>query len=121
MSYRAIPVEEILASLPAEEQAAIEVRGKQILAKVKRQMTMAELRKTRKVSQAAMAEALGIGQEQISRMERRRDIRLSTIERTIHALGGELKIIATFPGQDPIIIVPSASQSRSSIGAKSLT
>ena len=113
MTYRAIPVEEVLSSLPAGEQDAVEVRGQQILATARRQMTMAELRKTRKVSQAAMAEVLGIGQEQISRLERRRDLRLSTIERTIHALGGELKIIATFPNQEPIVIVPSVGSPRS--------
>ncbi len=44
-----------------------------------------------------MAEALGIGQMQISRLEKRRDPRLSTIERTVAAMGGHLTVIATFP------------------------
>jgi hypothetical protein len=43
-----------------------------------------------------MAEALGIGQMQISRLEKRKDPRLSTMQRTIAAMGGHLTMIATF-------------------------
>jgi predicted transcriptional regulator len=54
-----------------------------------------------------VAEVLGIGQMQISRLEKRRDPRLSTIERAIAAMGGELTVIATFPGQEPMVLVSS--------------
>jgi len=40
-------------------------------------MTLAELYKGRKISQATVAEALGISQIQISRLEKRKDPRLS--------------------------------------------
>jgi hypothetical protein len=56
-----------------------------------------------------MAEALGIGQMQISRLERRKDPRLSTIERTVAAMGGTLTMIATFPDQEPVVLVSTAS------------
>ena len=59
---RLISVEEVIASLPKDWQAAIEARGAELLAKVDKRMTLAELRKGRKLSQAKMAEALGIGQ-----------------------------------------------------------
>jgi len=107
MTYRPIPVDEVIASLPLEEQERIEKRGNELLAKVKRRMTLAEIRKGRKVSQAAVAEVLGIGQMQISRLEKRKDPRLSTIERTIAAMGGQLTVIATFPGQEPMVLVSS--------------
>jgi transcriptional regulator with XRE-family HTH domain len=67
-------------------------------------MTLAELRKARKLSQAKMAEELGIGQMQISRLEKRKDPRLSTLERTVAAMGGSLTVIATFPDQEPVIL-----------------
>ena len=70
------------------------------MAKVKRRMTLAELRKGRKISQATVAEALGIGQMQISRLEKRKDPRLSTMQRTVAAMGGHLTMIATFPDQE---------------------
>jgi transcriptional regulator with XRE-family HTH domain len=68
-------------------------------------MTLGELRKGRKLSQAKMAEALGIGQMQISRLEQRKDPRLSTMQRTVAAMGGHLTMIATFPDQEPVILV----------------
>ena len=60
--YRPIPVEEVIAGLPLDEQKAIAKRGAELLAKVERRMTLAALRKDRKISQATVAEALGIGQ-----------------------------------------------------------
>src|SRR5271156_3909396 len=107
MTYRAIPADELIAALPKKRQEAIEKRGNELLARVKRRMTLAEIRKGRKVSQAAVADVLGIGQMQISRLEKRKDPRLSTIERTIAAMGGELTVIATFPGQEPMVLVSS--------------
>ena len=85
-----------------------------MLAKVDKRMTLAELRKGRKLSQAKMAEALGIGQMQISRLEQRKDPRLSTMQRTVAAMGGHLTMIATFPDQEPVILVTLQSTDRKS-------
>jgi DNA-binding Xre family transcriptional regulator len=98
-------VEKVIASLPRERQEAIKARGDKLLARVARRMTLAEVRKGRKISQAKMAEALGIGQMQISRLERRKDLRLSTMQRTVAAMGGHLTLIATFPDQEPVVLV----------------
>jgi len=105
VTYRPIPVDEVIAALPIEEQAYIKRRGEELVAKVRRRMSLAEIRKGRKISQAAMAEVLGIGQMQISRLEKRRDPRLSTVKRTVEAMGGQLTLIATVPGQEPIILI----------------
>jgi transcriptional regulator with XRE-family HTH domain len=108
--YRPIPVEEVIAALPLDEQKAIAKRGAELVAKVKRRMTLAELRKGRKISQATVAEALGIGQMQISRLEKRKDPRLSTMARTVAAMGGHLTMIATFPDQEPVVLVASQTK-----------
>ena len=105
--YRPIPVEEVIAAMPKKRQEAIAARGAELVAKVERRMTLAALRKERKISQATVAEALGIGQMQISRLEKRKDPRLSTMARTVAAMGGHLTMIATFPGQEPVILVAS--------------
>jgi predicted XRE-type DNA-binding protein len=107
MSYRPIPLEEVIAKMPKKRQEAIAKRGAELLAKVERRMTLASLRKERKISQATVAEALGIGQMQISRLEKRKDPRLSTMTRTMAAMGGHLTLIATFPDQEPVILVAS--------------
>jgi len=99
-----VSVDEVIQSLPKKRQSAIEARGNELLARVQRRMTLAELRKGRKISQEKIAAALGIGQMQISRLERRKDPRLSTMQRTVAAMGGQLTLIATFPDQEPVIL-----------------
>jgi transcriptional regulator with XRE-family HTH domain len=107
-----VDVNEVIAALPKSRQDAIAARAAELLAKVERRMTLAELRKGRKISQARVAKALGIGQMQISRLEKRQDPRLSTMQRTVAAMGGHLTMIASFPGQEPIILVTSQTQGR---------
>lgn len=104
-----VSVDEVIAALPKARQLAIEKRGAELLAKVERRMTLAELRKQRHLSQTKMAEVLGIGQMQISRLEKRKDPRLSTIERTVAAMGGTLTVIVTFPDQEPVILTAHRS------------
>lgn len=105
MMHGTVSVDDVIASLPKERQKTIAARGDELLAKVQRRMTLSEIRKGRKISQAKMAEALGIGQMQISRLEKRKDPRLSTMQRTIAAMGGHLTMIATFPDQEPVVLV----------------
>ncbi len=107
-----IAVEDVIAALPRKRQDAIKVRGNELLARVARRMTLAELRNGRKITQVKMAKALGVGQMQISRLERRKDPRLSTIERTVAAMGGNLTLIATFPDQEPVVLVTDAERRR---------
>ena len=100
-----IAVDDVLASLPKERQKKIAARGAKLLERVQQRMTLGEIRKGRKITQTEMAEALGIGQMQISRLERRKDPRLSTMQRTVAAMGGHLTMIATFPDQEPVVLV----------------
>jgi len=113
-----IAVEDVIASLPRERQEAIEIRGNELLAKVARRMTLGEMRKGRKISQERIAKALGIGQMQISRLERRKDPRLSTMQRTVAAMGGHLTLIATFPDQEPVVLVTGSVIDRPKIAGK---
>ena len=99
-----VSVDDVMATLPKDRRKAIETRGEMLLAKIEKRMTLAELRKGRRISQAAVAEALGIGQMQISRLEQRKDPRLSTMQRTVAALGGKLTMLVTFPDQDPVVL-----------------
>ena len=56
-----------------------------------------ELRKACGVSQIELAERLSIQQGAVSRLERRSDIKISTIRDFVKSLGGDLKLMATFP------------------------
>ena len=58
---------------------------------------LAELRQLRGLSQAELAERAGVGQANISRIEGRDDILVSTLARIVHAMGATLSIRARFP------------------------
>ena len=51
----------------------------------------------RALSQAELAEVLGLNQATISELERRTDMYLSSLRRFVEAMGGELEISASFP------------------------
>jgi hypothetical protein len=59
-----------------------------------------ELRKSRSVTQAKVAEHLRTNQGEISRIERRTDIYISTLSHYVRALGGKLEIRAIFPDSE---------------------
>ncbi len=64
------------------------------------EIALSELREMRGMSQAAVAEELATSRPNISRIESEVDVRLSTLERYIEALGGRLEIHAVFDDQD---------------------
>jgi len=55
------------------------------------------LRKARDYTQDTIAEALGVSQPEVSKIERRTDVYISTLRRYIEAMGGSLDIVARFP------------------------
>ena len=57
------------------------------------------LRKSRGLSQAAVARALRTCQREVSRIEHREGLQVSTLRRYIEALGGELELTARFADQ----------------------
>jgi transcriptional regulator with XRE-family HTH domain len=67
-------------------------------------MALDELRSAKQLTQADMAEMLGVPQSSISRIERRADMYLSTLRNYIHAMGGFLQIQAIFPDGGAVVI-----------------
>jgi transcriptional regulator with XRE-family HTH domain len=67
------------------------------------QMALDELRVARDLTQEHLAKLLGVKQSAISKMERRTDMYVSTLQAMIKAMGGKLEINAVFPnGKVPI-------------------
>ena len=65
--------------------------------KMLREMALDELREARRLTQEQLAEQLGVGQAEVSRLERRTDMYVSTLNRMVEAMGGHLEIRAVFP------------------------
>ena len=58
--------------------------------------TLAEVRRAVGLTQNKMAETLGMAQGDVSKLERRNNLHLTTLSRFIEATGGRLRISATY-------------------------
>lgn len=67
------------------------------VAALREEMTLAELRQARLLTQENLGETLNVGQTAIAKMEKRADMYVSNLRRFIEAMGGELDIVARFP------------------------
>lgn len=77
--------------------AAYEALREQIDERVERKRaTLQEVRRARGLTQAQLAESLGTEQGDISKIERRQNLYLSTLARFISATGGQLRITAVY-------------------------
>ncbi len=103
-------LKEKLQELPLERQEKTKNRTKELIAL---EMTRQELRQNRKVTQKEIAECLRIDQGNVSRIEQRTDLMLSTLRKYIVAMGGDLQIVAVFPDSDPIILIGFSEETSS--------
>ena len=69
---------------------------------MERDLSLAELRRARQMTQDQLASDLHINQASIAKLERRTDMYLSTLRRFVEAMGGELEIVARFPDQPQV-------------------
>jgi hypothetical protein len=94
-----LPFRDLIKDWPAKRRARVEARAKVLIAE---EMTLRDLRRARTLTQAQLSKILGIGQEHVSRLEKRSDMLLSTLANYVRAMGGELTLTAEFPGRDPV-------------------
>jgi len=62
-----------------------------------RRLTLAELRLRAGLTQVEVAERIGISQSDLSKLERRQDLRVSSLMSLVHVLGGKLRMRASMP------------------------
>ena len=96
-----VNVEEKISKLSPAQRKKVEVRTAELIAE---EMTLRELRKARKLTQVRMARQLGITQDSVSRLEKRSDLLLSTLRKTVEAMGGNLSLVAQFPDRAPVVL-----------------
>ncbi len=92
---------DMIGGLPEAERLAIEARAAELISE---EMTLRDMRKALEMTQATVAEALGIKQVNVSQMEKRSDLLLSTLRKYVNAMGGELELVARFPDRKPMKI-----------------
>ena len=92
---------ERLDQLPLARRKKVEQRVKALIAE---EMSLQDLRKARKQTQVRVARKLGINQENVSRIEKRSDLLISTLSSYVEAMGGKLSLVAEFPDRPPITL-----------------
>jgi DNA-binding XRE family transcriptional regulator len=87
---------ELETKMGPERVAASRARAKKII----EEMPLNQLRNAREMTQTRLAELLEMDQGNVSRLEQRTDMYLSTLRSYIEAMGGVLEIRALFPEGD---------------------
>lgn len=82
------PYAALRAAMKPESRKRAEKRAKAMLADIRRQ---------EKLTQAALAKALGVSQVAVSKLERQGDMTIGTLRRYVEAAGGQLDIVARLP------------------------
>lgn len=96
-----VSLEEILQVMPEERRRRIEQRAAELIAEEYR---LRDLRRLRRLTQARLSKKLKIGQEGVSRIEKRTDLYLSTLRSYVEGVGGELTLMVKFPDRPPVIL-----------------
>jgi DNA-binding Xre family transcriptional regulator len=94
-------VNEKIKQLPAKQRKKVEARVRELMAE---EMTLRDLRHARKITQTRLAKELGISQDSVSRIERRSNVLLSTLRKSVEAMGGNLYLVAEFPDRAPVVL-----------------
>ena len=79
--------------MSAESRRRVKTRVKELL----QEMALDELRAAREMTQTSLAKILEVGQSEVSKIEKRTDMYVSTLASYIRAMGGDLEICAVFP------------------------
>jgi len=86
-----------------ETKPRAKARHDSVLAEINsRQATLRRLREARALTLSTMADLLDMDQSEVSRLERRSDMLLSTLKRFVQATGGEMHIVIQYPDGGPV-------------------
>ena len=97
----AVNVDDKIKKLNPDQRKKVEARAADLMAE---EMTLRELRHARKLTQIRIAKKLGITQDSVSRLEKRSNLLLSTLRKTVEAMGGTLSLVAEFPDRAPVVL-----------------
>jgi len=96
-----VNIRDKIGKLNRPHRRKVEGRAAEIIAE---EMSLRDLRKARKLTQARVAKVLGVTQDSVSRLEKRSDLLLSTLRKTVKAMGGDVRIVAEFRDRAPVVL-----------------
>ena len=93
------PFQELTEGFTANRRRRVETRKRELLA----EMPLHELRQALAMTQQGLADRLQVNQPAIAKLEKRTDLYISSLRSYIEAVGGQLRIVASFPTGDVVI------------------
>ena len=90
-----------MAELSEARRRKVEARAADLAAQ---EMSLRDLRRAHRLTQARVGKALKIGQDGVSRLEQRSDLLISTLRNYVEAMGGDLQLIARFPDRPAVSV-----------------
>jgi DNA-binding XRE family transcriptional regulator len=90
-------LDDVMVALPKARQQRVKARAMELT-------TLQDLRLAAQQTQEQLATTLGVGQNTISRLEKRSDMLLSTLRHYVESMGGKLELVAKFPNRPPVVI-----------------
>ncbi len=94
-------VSSIIHKLSPAQRKKVEARASQLIAE---EMTLQQLRQACNLTQQKVARSLRIGQEGVSKIEKRADLLISTLRDYVEAMGGHLTLVVAFPDREPVVL-----------------
>lgn len=95
-----VTLNEILNEMSPERRARID----ELANEMREELNLREVRRLRKLTQARLSKKLKIGQEGVSRIEKRSDLYISTLRSYVEGVGGKLKLVVELPDRPPVIL-----------------
>jgi hypothetical protein len=95
-----------MAELSEARRRKVEARAAELAAE---EMSLRDLRRAHRLTQARVGKALKIGQDGVSRLEQRSDLLISTLRNYVEAMGGDLQLIARFPDRPAVAVTGLAA------------
>lgn len=93
------PFKKLVGKMPAASQERIRAR----IVELSGEMALQEVRQAMELTQQQLAASLRMNQAAVSKLEHQSDMYISTLRKFLSAMGGTLRIVASFPEGEVVI------------------
>ena len=87
------------ANMTTERRARNEQRTQELVEEI----ALQELRQALNLTQEQVAQIMQMNQAAVSKMEHQSDMYISTLQKFVSAMGGHLKLVASFPEREVVL------------------
>lgn len=111
----AVPLSKMIQQFSVDDQADVRRQAQELVAEHR---SLTQIRKALKLTQTDLADALGTSQANVAQIEQKSDLMVSTLERVVRAMGGELQLVVTIPRQGRVVLELGKTKGRTIVRPK---